>query len=101
MILVKQSFVDKVIKMKIDKKMKSLYDKFNYLLTTEDEEGTAAVLDEAVRYRQFLINNYVAFLGEKYRDLIMKKLQIIINELNIKVRLINEIRENELQGKSR
>ncbi len=101
MILIKPSFVNKVIKLKIDKKMKSLYDKFNYLLTTEDEEGTAAVLDEAVRYRQFLINNYVAFLGEKYRDLILNKLQIMINELNIRQRLMGEIRENELSGKSR
>jgi tRNA (guanine37-N1)-methyltransferase len=101
MVLIKPSFVNKVIKLKIDKKMKNLYDKFNYLLTVEDEDGTASVLDEAVRYRQFLINNYVAFLGEKYRDLILNKLQIMINELNIRQRLMSEIRESELSGKSR
>jgi hypothetical protein len=101
MILIKPSFVDKVIKLKIDKKMKSLFDKFNYLLNVEDEDGTAAVLDEAVRYRQFIINNYVAFLGEKYRDLILNKLHIMINELNIKLQLMAEIKDSELNGKSR
>lgn len=101
MILIKPSFIDKVIKLKIDKKMKTLYDKFNYLLLVEDEDGTMAVLDELVRYRQFIINNYVAFLGEKYRNLILNKLHIMINELNIKLRLIDEIKHNELSGKAR
>jgi tRNA (guanine37-N1)-methyltransferase len=101
MILIKPSFIDKVVKMKVDKKMKNLYDKFNYLLMVEDEDNTARVLDEASRYRSFLIANYVNFMGEKYRDLILKKLQIMINELNIKLRLMEEIKENELSGKSR
>jgi tRNA (guanine37-N1)-methyltransferase len=101
MILVKPSFINKVVKMKIDKKMKNLYDKFNYLLTVEDEDNTARVLDEAVKYRSYLLNNYISFMGEKYRDLILKKLQIIINELNIRLRLFDEIKENELSGKSR
>jgi hypothetical protein len=81
--------------------MKNLYDKFNYLLTVEDEDNTARVLDEAVKYRSYLLNNYISFMGEKYRDLILKKLQIIINELNIRLRLFDEIKENELSGKSR
>ena len=101
MILIKPSFVDKVLKLKVDKKMKNLFDKFNYLLTVEDEDGTAAVLDEAIRYRQFLINNYITFLSGKYCDLILNKLQIMINELNIKMHLMNELKSNELSGKSR
>lgn len=106
MILIKPSFVDKVLKLKIDKKMKNLYDKFNYLLTVEDEDGTAAVLDEAIRYRGFIMKNYIIFLSGKYGDLILNKLQIMINELNIKLRLMNEfkrndIAENEISGKSR
>jgi hypothetical protein len=101
MILIKPSFIDKVVKMKVDKKMKNLYDKFNYLLMVEDEDNTARVLDEASRYRSFLITNYANFMGEKYKDLILKKLQIMINELNIKLRLMEEIKENELSGKSR
>ncbi len=101
MILIKPSFIDKVIKMKIDKKLKSLYDKFNYLLATDDEEGTKAVLDEAIKYRSFLIANYASFLGEQYRDLILRKLQIIINELNIKLELFGDFRQNELSGKAR
>lgn len=101
MILIKPSFIEKIAKMKIEKKLKNLYNKFNYLMTTEDEDGTAAVLDEASRYRSFILNNYINFLGSQYRDLIMNKLQIIINELHIKLSLIREIRENELSGKSR
>jgi hypothetical protein len=101
MILVKPSFIDEIVKMKVDKKMKGLYDKFNYLLMVEDEDNTARVLDEAVRYRGFIINNYINYMGEKYRDLILKKLQIMINELNIKLNLMHEIKENELSGKSR
>jgi hypothetical protein len=101
MILIKPSFIDKVMKMKVDKKMKNLYDKFNYLLTVEDEDNTARVLDEIARYRAFLINNYINYMGEQYRDLIFRKLQIMMNELNIKLRLMEEIKENELSGKSR
>ena len=101
MVIVKPSFAEKVIKLKVDKKMKNLYDKFNYLLTTDDEDSTAAVLDEAVRYRGFIIKNYADFMGTKYRDTILKKLGIIINELNIKMNLIYEIKESELSGKTR
>ena len=100
MLIVKPSFITKVIKLKVDNRMKKLYDKFNYLLTTDDEDSTAHLLDEAVRYRGFIIKNYADFMNKKHFNLISKKLQIIINELNIKLRLINEIKENELSGKS-
>ena len=40
-------------------------------------------------------------MGTKYRDTILKKLGIIINELNIKLNLIYEIKESELSGKTR
>lgn len=101
MMLIKPSFIEKVAKLNIDKKMNNLYNKFNSLLLVEDEDGTMAVLDELVRYRQFIIDNYIAFLGEKYGNLILNKLHIMINELNIKLRLIDEIRYNELSGKAR
>ena len=101
MILIKPSFIDKVIKLKIDKKIKNIYNKYAYLMTTEDEEGTAAVLEEALRYRDYILNYYISFLGEQYRDLITKKLQIIINELGLKLRFINEIKQHEINGKSR
>lgn len=101
MILIKPSFVEKIAKLKIEKKMKNLIDKFNYLMMTEDEEGTTSVLNESVKYRSFIIDNYVSFLGEEYRNLTLNKLLIIINELGRRLEEIRDTRQNELSGKAR
>lgn len=52
-----------------------------------------------------LINTYVKYLGNTYHSLTLKKIQIIINQLRLKLYMLKEKEYtydyNELKGKGR
>jgi tRNA (guanine37-N1)-methyltransferase len=101
MILIKPSFIEKIAKMKIDHKLKIFMDKFTYILNNDDDDSTDVLTDELSRYYQTIINNYIKYLGEEYRNAVLNKLQIMINELRLKKQYIFEANENEKTGKAR
>ena len=99
-VFVNRSFSEKIIKKKIDIKIKS----FLNILSTIDEDGgddedtIRRSLMEAEKLRMSIINNYVKYLGHTYESLTIKKLQVIINQLRIKLYNIsnrNRIKEME------
>lgn len=94
MIIIKKSFIEKIAKIRINKKLGILLNEFNNLLLSEDDdEGTAALLGEAVKYRDYIISTYIKYLGEEYRHQILKQIQIVIKELNRRLNLIAELKE--------
>lgn len=103
MLLVKPSFVEKVIKRKIEKRLKLLLDRITLLMATENpnDDDTQIILDELDRYRKMIINNYVNYLGVEYRDLIVRRINIIINEIRMGRMYKIDDSEREIGGKSR
>ena len=88
LVLVKPTFVEKVLKKKIKKKL-DLYLQYMIKLLEEDSDSESsshlgAALNEISRYRSIIINNYRAYLDEKYLQLLMQKFALLEHELKVK-----------------
>lgn len=86
-VFVSPTLTEKLIKKKIDIKIKILLDKLKEIdINDEDSEsGIRETLVTAERLKLNIINNYIKYLGSEYRGLSLKKLQIIINELRVRL----------------
>ena len=58
------------------------------LLEEDEETGSSshlgAALNEISRYRSIIINNYRAYLDDKYLELLMQKFALLEHELKVK-----------------
>ncbi len=102
MVIINPSFIEKVLKRKIKRKLDSY---LQYILQVlemiengEDEDGSLIeiVLNDLDRYRRTIMNNYREFLEQRYVELLMKKIALLERELRIKeVYLTPLVDENE------
>ena len=97
-VFVNSSLTEKLIKKKIDIKLRYLLSKLNEIDEEDDdsEAGIRETLVTAERLKLSIINNYVKYLGGEYTNLSLKKLQISINELRFKLFNIKQKKYNEL-----
>lgn len=86
-IFVNPSLSEKLIKKKIDIKIRYLLRKLNEIDEDggSDEDGIRKSLMDAERLKLDILNKYVKYLGHTYQSLTLKKIQIIINQLRIKL----------------
>lgn len=85
-VFVNPTLSEKLIRKKIDVKIRHLLNKLNTLDEDgDDESGIKNTLIEAEKLRMMIINNYVKYLGNTYQSLTLKKIQVIINQLRIKL----------------
>lgn len=88
LVLVKPTFVEKVLKKKIKKKLDFYLSYMIKLLEDDDESESAshlgAALNEISRYKSIIINNYRAYLDSKYLELLMQKFALLEHELKVK-----------------
>lgn len=87
MVVIKPSFVEKVLKKKVKRKL-DLYLKFIVsILDDEDTDPTSLrrVLDDVERYRRTIINKYQLYLDEKYVNLLLKKIDLLTHEIKMKL----------------
>ena len=87
MVIIKPSFVEKVLKKKVKRKL-DLYLQFIVsILDDEDTDPTNLrfVLDDLERYRRTIINKYQLYLDEKYINLLLKKIDLLNHEIKMKL----------------
>ncbi|MEE3342770.1 MAG: hypothetical protein VZS44_01620 [Bacilli bacterium] len=87
-VFINPSFSEKIIKKKIDIKVRKLLRELKTIDEDEDEGSNDSIretLMEAERLKLNLIKNYCKFLGVNYQTLTLKKIQIIINQLRLKL----------------
>ncbi len=109
LILIKPSFIEKIL---IKKTRRKLEEYLQYIINmidnddSEDGDRIDHVLDEVERYRRTVKNNYRVYLDQKYYHLLLKKIDLIEQELAKKAFVINhkinkqeEIKEK--RGRSR
>lgn len=92
-VFVSPSLTEKLIKKKIDVKLKFLLNDLKKIDEEDDDEGENSIRESLVtaeRLKLNILNNYIKYLGNEYRDLSLKKLQIIIEELRIRLFTIKE-----------
>ena len=101
MVVINPSFIEKVLKKKIKRKL-DLY--LQFIVSVIDDEDTDPsnlrfVLDDLERYRRTIINKYQRYLDEKYINLLLKKIELLSNEIKTKLIYIKEPIEEELENR--
>lgn len=97
MIVIKPSFIEKVLKKKVKRKL-DLYLQFIVgLLDEEDTNPTdlRIVLNDIERYKRMIINKYQMYLDEKYVNLLLKKIDLLSHEIKMKLVYVQEPIEKE------
>lgn len=97
MVVIKPTFVEKVLKKKVKRKL-DLYLQFIVsILDDEDTDPTSLrrVLDDVERYRRTIINKYQLYLDEKYVNLLLKKIDLLSHEIKMKLIYTREPLEYE------
>lgn len=98
MILIKPSFIEKILKRKVKRKLDAYLQYIIRLMDEEDNEDGAViemVLNDLDRYKRLIINKYRRYLDEKYIELLMKKITLLERELNIKKMYIEPVTEKK------
>ena len=91
-VFVNDSFSEKLIRRKIDKKITYLLSQLKNIDEDGSDEGNIKrSLMDAEKLKLQIINNYVKYLGHTYQSLTLKKIQIIINELRFKLYMIRDM----------
>lgn len=99
-VFVNEGFSEKIIRKKIEIKLRYLIQMLEKFDQNGGDEGSIrATLMEAERLKVIIINQYVKYLGNTYGSLSVKKIQVIINQLRIK--LYNCVQRNKLEMEMR
>ena len=83
-IFVNKTFSEKIIKKKIEIKIRYLLKVLDEI-DDDDEDGIKNTIIKAEQLRIDIINKYIKYLGNNYGELSIKKIQIIINQLRMKL----------------
>lgn len=105
LIIVKPSFIEKILKKKVQRKL-DYYLQYIISLMDNDDEGTTNLrfaLDDLERYKSIVEYKYQKYLDQKYISLLLKKISILENEIKMKlVYKQDEVYDmTEQRGKSR
>lgn len=98
MVLINPSFIENVLKRKAKKKLE-LY--LRFIISLIDNESDASsddlreALDGLVRYKGIVENKYRRYLDERYANMLIKKIEILEQELKTKIIYYKEPTINE------
>lgn len=106
LLLMKPSFIEKILKKKNKKKLE-YYLQYMILLTEDDNQEPGAIseiLNDLSRYKDIVEYKYRKYLDDKYIDLLLKKVNLLERELKTKLiyqQMNYAYIEDEMKGKSR
>lgn len=103
MVVINPSFVEKVLKKKVKRRL-DLYLQFIVnMLDDEDTDptGLREVLNDVERYKRIIMNKYRLYLDEKYINLLLKKIELLSNEIKMKLIYSREPIEKEIEHEQR
>ena len=86
--IVKPEMIDKILTMKVEKKLEKIIKLVMYLLNQEDGDASPSdmmlALNEVGKLRRIVLNKYQDYITQEKEMLFLKKLRILENELRIK-----------------
>lgn len=107
-IIINPSFIDKVSTRKMNAKFERLINMMQIVCENGDDdetgEGYRIALDEANKLKMELWNKYKRFVSEKKLELMIKKIEILEDELNLRLDLLlnAQVKDEEIsKGHSR
>lgn len=101
MLIIKPDFIDLILKRKIGKKLESY---INYLIEVIDDDDTdgsklAQTLNDIERYRTTINNTYKKYLDEKYLNILLRKLKLVEEKLNLKMQIFYQRMQKQIEEK--
>lgn len=104
--IIKKSFVEKLLKKKVKRKLDFYLEYIINNMNDDDNEtagGLNEVLNDVARYKAIIEYKYRKFLEEEYINLLLKKVNIIERELKLKLLYKQEMmyEMEDTRGKSR
>lgn len=104
LVVVKQSFIEKLLKKKVKRKLDFYLQYIISLMDNDEDNGTGLkeALNDLERYKSIVEYKYRKYLDQKYINLLLKKIDILEHELKMKIIYMQEdVYEMEERGKSR
>jgi hypothetical protein len=100
MVMIKPSFVERVLKRKIKKKLE-LYLRFIISIIDADDDDTditslRAALNDLTKYKDTVRYKYQQYLDKKYATLLLQKIEMLEQELKKKIIYYKEPEEKEI-----
>lgn len=100
-LIVKDSFIEKIAKKNVMKKVDILANRLSFALDSEDDDTTSRVLGEAEMLKSMIISMYTNYLGNKSIDEIIKNINRLVREF-VKAKTIqNSFISKEKNARSR
>lgn len=104
MVVLKPTFVEKVLRRKIKSKLELYLEYIIRLLESDDDDitGLRSALNDLTRYRDIVRFQYSKYLDERYLELLLQKIDILERELKAQIINYRDIfMEKEENEKSR
>ncbi len=86
MVIINDSFIKKIIDKKCKIKLESILRMLSIIFENEDESGDAMdiALDELEKFKSILRNKYKEYMEKQKYELMLKKIEILENEIKIR-----------------
>ena len=88
LVIINPSFTETILKKKIKNRLE-LYLRFIISLLDEDDDtditDLRAALNDLTRYRQIIEKKYLLYLDKKYAEMLLKKIDMLEEELKMKI----------------
>ncbi len=106
MIIIKPTFIEKIATKKINAKFDRLINLVSMVCDQEDDETGESyriALDEANKLKMELINKYKKYISAEKLELMMKKIEILEDELKLRLDVLNNslLEKEKTEGKRR
>ena len=106
MILINPSLIEKMIDKKVKRKFDYLINLMSIVCDSDDgsSDGLYLALNEAEKFRNEILNKYRKYLEDEKIELLEKKLDILEDELKLRIKYLTyqlEEEEKSREGKSR
>ncbi len=106
MIIINPTMINKMVMKKLNKRFENLLRLLSIIFQNDDETGETyrEALNEITKLRQEIINKYRKYMETKDEEVFMKKLDILENELKVRIDYVLEKayeQEYTKEGRSR
>lgn len=103
MVIINPSLIEKLISKKCKKTLERILKLISFIYDDDEtgEESVTLALNEIAKFKELLDTKYKEYMKEKEYKLMLKKLEILENEVKLRKLYLNSKENSEKKGKGR